>query len=110
MAVLSMLHWLKGRHDRGGHVQHHRRPRRTVTPRRSFVPHLEPLEDRTVPSTFTVTNLLDSGTGSLRAAIVAANTHPGADVIQFAGGLTGTITLTSTNGELKITDTLTIDG
>jgi hypothetical protein len=34
--------------------------------------------------TFTVTNTLDSGMGSLRAAIDAANANPGADVINFA--------------------------
>ena len=38
------------------------------------------LEDRTVPATFTVQNLADSGVGSLRAAITAANANPGADV------------------------------
>jgi hypothetical protein len=64
------------------------------------------LEDRSLPSTFTVTNLLDSGPGSLRAAVTAANTNPGADVINFA--VTGTIALTS--GELDITDSLTING
>src|SRR5262249_26527931 len=65
-------------------------------------------EDRTLPSTFTVTNLLDSGPGSLRAAVSAANTNPGADTINFASGLSGTIPLTS--GELSITDALAIDG
>jgi hypothetical protein len=69
-------------------------------------PRLEILEDRTLPSTFTVTNLLDSGAGSLRAAVVAANANPGADTINFA--TTGTIALTS--GELDITDSLTING
>ncbi len=62
-------------------------------------------------STFTVTNLDDSGDGSLRAAIASANDpllHPGADEIVFAPGLRGTITLTG--GELAITDALTIDG
>ena len=44
---------------------------------------LEALEDRTVPSTFTVQNLADSGPGSLRQAILAANANPGADVIRF---------------------------
>jgi hypothetical protein len=63
-----------------------------------------------VPSTFTVTTLADSGPGSLRAAITAANTNPGADVIKFAGGLKGTILLSGINGELKVTDDLTIDG
>jgi hypothetical protein len=61
-----------------------------------------------VPSTFTVLNLNNSGAGSLRAAVVAANASLGADTIAFAGGLHGTITLTS--GELAITDSVTIDG
>lgn len=34
-------------------------------------------------ATFTVTNSADSGAGSLRAAIVAANTNPGLDTIAF---------------------------
>ena len=72
----------------------------------SFRPRLDILEDRTLPSTFTVTNLLDTGAGSLRAAVSAANANPGADVIDFT--TTGTITLTS--GELDITDSLTING
>ena len=66
------------------------------------------LEDRVVLSTFTVGNLADSGPDSLRAAITAANTNPGADVITFAHGLRGTVALTS--GELGITDDLRIDG
>jgi hypothetical protein len=66
------------------------------------------LEDRIVLSTLTVNNLADSGLNSLRAAITAANTHPGADVIAFAHGLRGTVALTS--GELSITDDLWIDG
>src|SRR5205085_8247832 len=77
-------------------------------PRRPKAPglHLEALDDRTVPSTFTVTNLLDGGSDSLRAAVAAANANPGADTIDFA--TTGTIALTS--GELDITDSLTING
>src|SRR5688572_2991386 len=69
---------------------------------------VEPLEDRTVPATFTVSNLADAGAGSLRAAVTAANTNPGADVVDFARGLRGTVALTS--GELGITDDLRIDG
>ena len=49
---------------------------------------------------FTVTNLNDSGLGSLRQAIADANTTPGNDVIVFQPGLTGEVTLTS--GELVI--------
>ena len=44
---------------------------------------LEFLEDRTLLSTFTVVNTLDSGGGSLRAAILAANSSSGLDTIQF---------------------------
>ena len=69
---------------------------------------VEPLEDRTVPATFTVWNLADAGAGSLRAAVMAANTNPGADVVDFARGLRGTVALTS--GELGITDDVRIDG
>lgn len=53
----------------------------------------------------TVTNLNDSGVGSLRAAIAASAAN---DTINFAAGLTGTITLTS--GELAIGVNLTIAG
>jgi hypothetical protein len=67
---------------------------------------LEVLEDRYLPSTFTVLNLLDSGAGSLRAAVASANANPGADSIDFA--VTGTIGLTS--GQLDITDSVTING
>jgi hypothetical protein len=71
---------------------------------------VEALEDRAVPSTFTVLNLADSGDGSLRQAILDANSpaFPGADVIRFANGLSGTIPLTT--GQLSITDHLTING
>ncbi|MFY9569896.1 MAG: hypothetical protein WAV20_00680, partial [Blastocatellia bacterium] len=60
-------------------------------------------------TTFTVMNTGDSGPGSLRQAIINANTNLGADTIIFQGGLTGTITLTS--GQLPtITENLTITG
>lgn len=76
--------------------------------RAGFRPRLEPLEDRSVPATFTVLNLGDSGDGSLRQAVLDANALPGADDIRFADGLQGTIALTG--GQLSITDHLTIDG
>ena len=57
-------------------------------------------------ATFTVTNLNDSGTGSLRQAIDNANTTPGSDTINFSTG--GTITLTS--GQITVTDALIING
>jgi hypothetical protein len=55
-------------------------------------------------STYVVTTLADSGTGSLRAALAAANSG---DTIVFSPGLTGTITLAST---LMINQNVTIQG
>jgi hypothetical protein len=55
-------------------------------------------------STNIVTTLTDSGTGSLRAALAAANSG---DTIVFSNGLTGTITLAST---LTINNNVTIQG
>ena len=57
---------------------------------------------------FEVVNLDDAGPGSLRDAILAANGTPGPDVITFATGLAGTITLAT--GQLTITDSLEIGG
>ncbi len=58
---------------------------------------------------FTVTNLFDSGMGSLRQAILDANSTSGADLISFDNLLSGgSINLIS--GELSITDSLTING
>jgi predicted outer membrane repeat protein len=59
--------------------------------RRGFRPALLQLEDRCVPST--VTNLLDSGAGSLRDAL---SVTPSGGTIGFAPGLAGTIQLAST--------------
>jgi hypothetical protein len=71
-----------------------------------FVPRLEILEDRTVPSTLTVTNNLDKGAGSLRDAITNAKSG---DTIVFASSLDGqTITLTS--DQLTINKSLDIEG
>lgn len=59
-------------------------------------------------ASFEVTNLNDSGAGSLRDVIAQANALAGADTITFQSGLTGTITLTS--GEIDITDSLAVQG
>ncbi len=60
-------------------------------------------------ATFHVTNVFDSGVGSLRHAIDLANLTLDADTITFDSFLTGkTIGLTS--GELSITNSLTING
>jgi hypothetical protein len=50
MTFTSWVQWLKGTPGRKGRAPHPRPHRRTVTPRRSFVPRLDVLEDRTVPS------------------------------------------------------------
>lgn len=64
---------------------------------------LESLENRWLPST--VTNLFDSGLGSLRDAIA---TTPNGGVVDFQPGLSGTITLSS--GVLSVNKDLTITG
>src|SRR5262249_12738960 len=76
--------------------------------RNRFLPGLEALGERIVPSTFHVTTLADGGGGSLRAAVARATAHPGADTIVFDSGVTGTIALTG--GELDVTGDLTITG
>src|SRR5580765_3634734 len=86
------------------------RARRHAAPRQRPTAHCRPrlecLEDRWLPSTLTVLNTADSGAGSLRAAIAAAQSG---DRIVFDPSLDGqTITLTS--GELAITQSLSIKG
>ena len=88
------------------------------------VPLLQELEDRTVLTTFIVNSALDGAVNfadndiTLREAVMAANTNVAAetggsvgdadgDVIQFAAGITD---ITLTDGELAITDDVTIDG
>jgi hypothetical protein len=95
------------------------RVRRNVTRRLRF----EPLEDRRLLATFTVTNLNDapvvapnSAPGTLRQAIYDANQAAGADVIQFAANLSGNISLSVMDDNafgasaLAITSPITIRG
>src|SRR5262245_61775884 len=100
MLSTTLWRWLKRNSGSGRPHRPARRP--------SFVPRLLALEDRTLPSVFTVTNLDDSGPGSLRQAVLDANAQAGIDVIDFAAGLQGTIALTS--GQLDITDGLMVTG
>jgi hypothetical protein len=68
---------------------------------------LEGLEQRWVPSTLTVQNSLNSGAGSLRAAIADAQSG---DTIVFAPSLDGQTIALSKGGELLIDKNLTIAG
>jgi uncharacterized protein (TIGR03118 family) len=99
MPFLSWLRqWMGGQTRTGRNRKHRPRPR--------VRPWCESLEDRCLPSTFTVLNSYDSGVDSLRADIAAA--HSG-DTIKFDPHLAGqTITLTS--GELAINKSLNIEG
>ncbi len=58
---------------------------------------------------YRVTNTNDSGTGSLRWAIANANAAAGVQTITFAASLFGE-TLTLSSGELRVRDSLIIDG
>jgi hypothetical protein len=100
---MSLLSWLRSRTS----ARSSRWDGFPVRPTASrFRPRLEALEDRWLPSTLTVLNNLDSGAGSLRADIAAAQSG---DTIVFAPSLNGqTITLTS--GTLSITKGMTIQG
>jgi hypothetical protein len=74
-------------------------------PRATFRPRLEALEDRWLPTILTVTTTADSGPGSLRADVAAAQSG---DTIDLSGLSGQTISLTS--GELVLNKNLTIQG
>src|SRR4051794_20480296 len=89
--------------------------RRAVSPGPAASPQarllLRALEDRLVPSSYTVTNTNDAGAGSLRQAILDANANPGGDFIQFDPATFGaprTITLLSALP--TISDSVSITG
>ncbi len=72
--------------------------------------HLNRLEDRDVPAVITVTSAADSGAGTLREAIIKANSTNAADTIRFALPGTGVRTITLATALPEITKPLTIDG
>src|SRR5262245_57025394 len=85
---------------------HRRKPARKPARLCRFLPRLEALEGRDVPSTLTVLNNHDGGAGSLRETIKHASSG---DTIVFDPSLNGqTIALTS--GELAISKSLDIEG
>jgi hypothetical protein len=71
---------------------------------------LETLEDRQLLSFFTVTNISDSGAGSLRQAILDANASPGVDTIAFNIDGGGAQIIHPTSPLPEITDPVIIDG
>ena len=91
-------------------------PRRSAAARRVDYPRsitdrrlrLESLEDRRLLAVFMVTNLNNTGGGSLRSAVALANDAGSVDEIRFAANLSGG-TISLTTGEIEITDALTID-
>lgn len=61
-------------------------------------------------ATFTVTTTADSGTGSLRSAIISANLTTVADLIQFNIPGSGPFTINAASALPTVTQPLTIDG
>lgn len=74
---------------------------------------IEVLESRIAPATFFVSNANDSGTGSLRQAILDANSMQnsgGEDLISFVNIPTGTFVIQPTTELPAITESVIIDG
>jgi hypothetical protein len=69
---------------------------------------LEVLEDRTVPSTFVVTNANDAGAGSLRQAILDSDAAAGTNRIVFQ--ISGPTVINLQSALPTITESVTIDG
>jgi hypothetical protein len=61
-------------------------------------------------NTYTVTSIADSGAGSLRQAIIDANTSPGADTIAFNIVGSGVHTIVPATPLPPITEAVTVDG
>jgi hypothetical protein len=99
---MTLFSWLRKRTRTSTNAPRGRGPRPAAT----FRPRVEALERRDVPSTLTVTTTADSGPGSLRADIAAAQAG---DTIVFDPGLDGQ-TIALATGELVLNKNLTIQG
>src|SRR5438270_4384612 len=66
-----------------------------------YRPQIEPLEGRLAPAFLTVLNTNDSGPGSLRQALLDANSMPEQNTILFGAGVTGTIDVANQLPELS---------
>ena len=89
------------------------RPRGTIAARsRRLRPAVMALEGRALLSTLTVSNINDTGGGSLRAAIGQANADGGGDTIVFSSMFNSAQRITLTSGELQLSGgaTTTIQG
>src|ERR1700722_17813808 len=86
------------------HLSRQRKPRSHARSRLG----VEALEQRCMPSVYTVSSTANSGAGSLRQAILNANSNPGTDTIQFSIG-TGQQLITPTSALPTITDPVVLD-
>ncbi|HEV7301275.1 MAG TPA: hypothetical protein VGN72_18065, partial [Tepidisphaeraceae bacterium] len=71
---------------------------------------VETLESRQLLTNFVVSTVADSGVGSLRQAILDANSTPGADAIHFAIGDGGAATIRPLSALPDVGSAVTIDG
>jgi hypothetical protein len=99
VSIMGLSSWLRDHTSKRAA----RGPTRHQTAPLRFRPRLEPLEDRAVPAQvgLTVTSLADSGMGSLRAAILAADAGSHSDKFTIDFAVTGTIDLQAPLPDLK---------
>jgi hypothetical protein len=90
------------------HLRKNSRRAGTFARRCSLV--VEPLEERALPSTFTVLNTNNSGPGSLRQAILDANASGSASTIAFDIASGGAQTITPATSLPAIGSVITLDG
>ena len=81
---------------------------RSTARRQRHISSIEPLEARIAPATFIVNTQANAGAGSLRQAIINANSTTGADAINFVGS--GLLHIMLVTPLPDITEAVTIDG